>query len=158
MLEQLLPGYKDKLWKNYPDGFKQYLIASENNAWEAPWKELRTFQPTFMQYKSMEAGWKPSSKFRKMTVDWPRQLERGTMHTGRWYEGPNGTDYTPGNTMDRLADVKAPFSNAEWEERKKYRSFDLLTFGGVFLAGFVYYRVSTEWPVVWCEELEEESA
>ena len=23
------------------------------------------------------------------------------MHYGRWYEGPNGSDYRPGNTHDR---------------------------------------------------------
>jgi ubiquinol-cytochrome c reductase cytochrome c1 subunit len=152
MLDQLIPGYKDKLWARYPPAVKKMMIASENDGWEKPWAELRSFQPNFLKYKDMEKSWKPSFKYRKPVVDWPRMLERGTMHTGRWYEGPNGSDYTPGNTVDRLADVKAPFSAAEWEERKQYRSFDLLTFGGVFLAGFVYYRVSTEWPVVWCEE------
>merc|ERR1712036_124487 len=76
----------------------------------------------------------------------------GTMFYGRWYEGPNGTDYRPGNTHDRLANVRAPFTDAEWEERKQYRSFDLMKFSYGLMAIFLAYRVTNEWPVVWCEE------
>jgi len=153
MMEQMFPGYKDKLWAKYPPAVKSYFIQSECSAWEKPWAELRSFQPLYLKYKGMEAGFKPSAKFREPYVDWQRQIARGTMHTGRWYEGPYGTDYTPGNTHDRLDNVKAPFTAAEWEERKQYRSWDLLTVGAIFVGGFVYYRLSTETPVVWCEEM-----
>eukprot|EP00971_Amphidinium_carterae_P028968 569587-Amphidinium_carterae.1 len=84
----------------------------------------------------------PSQKYRKPAVDWRRQMERGTMVYGRWYEGPYGSDYRPGNSHDRLANTKvpaaaelvlpdsrilgglslqAPFTAEEWEERKQYR-------------------------------------
>lgn len=79
------------------------------------------------------------------------------------YEGPNNTDYRPGNTYDRLtADPsppkkllrggvrRAPFTEAEWEERKQYRpgasfwfaesalrSWDLVKFGYAMLALFL---------------------
>merc|ERR1711862_499936 len=91
---------------------------------------------------------------RKPAVDWRRQMERGTMHYGRWYEGPNGSDYRPGNTFDRLENVRAPFTEAEWEERKNYRSFDMMKVSYGILALFLAYRVTNEWPVVWCEEKE----
>ncbi len=29
-------------------------------------------------------------------------------------EGPNGSDYRPGNTVDRLQNVREPFTDAEW--------------------------------------------
>merc|ERR1712004_503223 len=97
----------------------------------------QSWQKKFLSYKSFESGFKPSAKYRKSSVDWRRQMERGTMFYGRWYEGPEGSDYRPGNTVDRLANVKAPFSDAEWEERKQYRSWDLMKFGyaglGLFL-------------------------
>lgn len=108
------------------------------------------------------------SRYRKPAVDWRRQQVRGTLHVGRFYEGPptpgatTPSDYTPGigyavgkniffrkyrfyitiltfalavswlripphlgNTFNRLDNVHAPFSDAEWQERKKYRSWDM---------------------------------
>ena len=35
---------------------------------------------------------------------------------------------------------------------RRYRTWDLLTIGAIFMAGFLYYRVSVEWPVVWSRE------
>ena len=156
MLNQLMPGYKDKLWARYTDPMKRYFIASQNDAWEKPWKDLRWFRGMFMPYKATEEKMKPTFKSRKPYVDWQRQKARGVLHVGRWYEGPDGSDYTPGNTVDRLQNVKAPFTEQEWAERKAYRTWDLLTIGAIFMAGFLYYRVSVEWPVVWCEEPQEE--
>merc|ERR1712232_1400589 len=112
----------------------------------------QSWQKTFLSYKNMEKGLAPSAKYRKPAVDWRRQMERGTMFYGRWYEGPHGTDYRPGNTHDRLENVREPFTDAEWEERKKYRSFDLMKFGYGLLALFLAYRVTNEWPVVWCDD------
>merc|ERR1719265_2440982 len=98
----------------------------------------------------MEKGFALSQKYRKIAVDWRRQMERGTMHYGRWYEGPYGSDYRPGNTFDRLQNVKAPFTDAEWEERKNYRSFDLLYFGyglmGLLLSSLVCSSNSSSSP------------
>lgn len=82
--------------------------------------------------------------------------ERGTLWTGRFYEGPTApgsltpSDYTPGNTFDRLAHVREPFSEKEWAEKKKYRSFDILycTYGVFGL--FFLYRLNGDWPTVWC--------
>ena len=44
----------------------------------------------------------------------------------------------------------APFSDAEWRQRRDYRSFDILhcTYGALGL--FFAYRLTTEWPTVWC--------
>merc|ERR1712183_56866 len=123
-----------------------------NDTFEAAISQHRTWQSYFLSYKAVEKGFAPSAKYRKPAVDWRRQMERGTMHYGRWYEGPNGSDYRPGNTFDRLENVKAPFTDAEWEERKNYRSFDIMKVGYGILALFLAYRATSEWPVVWCEE------
>merc|ERR1712014_510041 len=135
-----------------PGGMKEYLVKSENNKFEGAIASHKSWQSLLLQYKSVESGFAPSSKYRKAAVDWRRQIERGTMHFGRWDEGPYGTDYRPGNTFDRLANVKAPFTDAEWEERKKYRSWDIMYFGYALMGIFLAYRVTGEWPVVWCEE------
>merc|ERR1719195_2048580 len=108
-----------------------------------------------LAFKEQEKSFAPSAKYRKPAVDWRRQMERGTMHYGRWYEGPNGTDYRPGNTTDRLANVHAPFTDAEWAERKEYRSWDIMKLGYAGLGLFLLYRATNEWPVVWCDDPSE---
>ena len=49
------------------------------------------------------------------------------------------SNYLPGNTYDRLENVKAPFTDEEWAAKKNYRSFDVLkcTYG-VFGLFFLY--------------------
>merc|ERR1712087_1073335 len=152
IVDKMIPGYKDKIWARVPGGMKDYLVKSSNDKFESAIKSHKSWQSTLLQYKAVEKGFAPSAKYRKAAVDWRRQMERGTMHFGRWYEGPYGTDYTPGNTHDRLADVKAPFTDAEMEERNKHRSFDLLKFFYGLTGLLLLYRVTNEWPVVWCEE------
>merc|ERR1711957_744168 len=86
------------------------------------------------QYKAAEQKQAPSLKFRKPSVDWRRQEARGTLHVGTFYEGPPSpgaaagtlSNYTPGNTFDRLDNVMAPFSDAEWAQKKQYRSWDMV--------------------------------
>mmetsp|Transcript_94161 Transcript_94161/g.265907 ORF Transcript_94161/g.265907 Transcript_94161/m.265907 type:complete len:172 (-) Transcript_94161:6-521(-) len=155
IMDKMMPGYKDKIWAKVPLALKQQQVNSINSKFEQGVAAHRRWQETFLSYKNIEKGFAPSAKYRKPSVDWRRQMERGTMFYGRWYEGPYGTDYRPGNTHDRLANVTAPFTEAEWEERKQYRSFDLLHFGYGVLAIFLLYRVTSEWPVVWCEEAEK---
>merc|ERR1719389_1652910 len=137
-------------------GYKNWQVQSQHNGFEKHMKNHKTWQGWLLWFKSMEPGMAPSQKFRKPSVDWRRQMERGTMHYGRWYEGPHGTDYRPGNTHDRLQNVRAPFTEAEWEDRKQYRSFDIMKFGYGCLALFLAYRVTNEWPIVWCEEKDAE--
>merc|ERR1712176_393158 len=103
--DKMFPGYKDKIWARVPPAAKNYLVKSENDGFEKEIAQHKQWQSVLMSYKSMEKSFAPSAKFRKPAVDWRRQIERGTMHYGRWYEGPYGTDYTPGNTHDRLANV-----------------------------------------------------
>jgi len=156
ILDKMMPGYKDKIWARLPQGVKEYQVKSENNAFETGIKQHKTWQGYLLAWKDMEASFVPSQKYRKQAVDWRRQMERGTMHYGRWYEGPNNTMYLPGNTHDRLtADPRAPFTAAEWEERKQHRSWDLMKFGYILLAIFLGYRVTNEWPVVWCDDRKE---
>mmetsp|Transcript_66658 Transcript_66658/g.150509 ORF Transcript_66658/g.150509 Transcript_66658/m.150509 type:complete len:177 (-) Transcript_66658:57-587(-) len=150
--DKMFPGYKDKIWAQVPVGLKESIVQSSNKSFEKGIATHKSWQSVLLSWKSMEKSMAPSAKYRKPSVDWRRQIERGTMHYGRWYEGPNGTDYTPGNTFDRLANVEAPFSAAEWEERKKHRSFDLMKFGYALLGLFLAYRVTNEWPVVWCDD------
>ncbi|CAE8606137.1 unnamed protein product [Polarella glacialis] len=155
--DKMFPGYKDKIWARLPQGFKEYKVKGENNKFESEIASHRTWQGYLLKYKDVEKNFVPSAKFRKPNVDWRRQMERGTMHFGRWYEGPNGTNYLPGNTHDRLtADVRSPFTDAEWEDRKQHRSFDLMKFGYGCLALFLAYRVTNEWPVVWCDDCKDE--
>eukprot|EP00442_Polarella_glacialis_P039372 CAMPEP_0115088126 /NCGR_PEP_ID=MMETSP0227-20121206/23785_1 /TAXON_ID=89957 /ORGANISM="Polarella glacialis, Strain CCMP 1383" /LENGTH=177 /DNA_ID=CAMNT_0002478295 /DNA_START=74 /DNA_END=607 /DNA_ORIENTATION=- len=154
--DKMFPGYKDKIWARLPQAVKEYKVKGENNKFESDIASHRTWQGYLLQWKALEKGFVPNAKFRKPAVDWRRQMERGTMHYGRWYEGPNGTDYSPGNTHDRLtADVRAPFTAAEWTERQNHRSFDIMKFGYVCLAIFLAYRVTNEWPVVWCDDRKE---
>mmetsp|Transcript_1956 Transcript_1956/g.3966 ORF Transcript_1956/g.3966 Transcript_1956/m.3966 type:complete len:176 (-) Transcript_1956:95-622(-) len=155
--DKMFPGYKDKIWAQVPTGVKGYLVKSANSGFEKGISSHKTWQSILLSCKSVEKSLAPSSKFRKPSVDWRRQIERGTMHYGRWYEGPYGTDYTPGKTHDRLANVEAPFTEAEWEERKQYRSWDLMKFGYGLLGIFLAYRVTNEWPVVWCDDRCPES-
>merc|ERR1719321_2661372 len=121
-------------------------------------KGHESWQKQFLEYKSFEAKFAPSFKYRKPVVDWRRQIERGTMHYGRWYEGPNGSDYRPGNTFDRLANTTAPFTDAEWQDRKANRSYDVMKLGYGLLGIFLLYRCTGEWPVVWCEDRVPEEA
>merc|ERR1712039_91221 len=102
---------------------------SSNSKFEKDIASHKSWQSVLLQYKAVEKSLAPSAKYRKPAVDWRRQIERGTMHYGRWYEGPHSTDYTPGNTFDRLANVKAPFTDEEWEGRKQYRSWDMMYVG-----------------------------
>jgi hypothetical protein len=89
-------------------GTKTRMINKQNSAYEADIKKHQWWQGMLSSYKNFEAGYKPSSKFRKPTVDWRRQVARGTLHTGRFYEGPScegkehPSDYTPGNTRKLL--------------------------------------------------------
>merc|ERR1712136_312315 len=83
----------------------------------------------------------------------PSSLQQSTasqVSTGD--EGPNGSDYRPGNTFDRLENVRAPFTPEEWESRKQYRSYDLMKFGYALLGIIIFYRLTNEWPVVWCDD------
>merc|ERR1712137_580984 len=154
MADKMFPGYQDKIWKRLPAWYKTHKVNSVNSQFEGEIAKHRNWQKYFLQYKGIERSLAPSAKYRKIAVDWRRQMERGTMHYGRWYEGPYGSDYRPGNTFDRLANVRAPYTDAEWEERKNYRSFDILKFTWILLGIFLAYRVTNEWPVVWCEEEE----
>merc|ERR1712060_201418 len=147
-----MAGYKDKIWAELPAAYKDYKVKSVNDKFENGIAAHQKWQGVLVAAKSIEKSLVPSSKYRKPAVDWRRQIERGTMHYGRWYEGPQGTDYTPGNTHDRLSNVEAPFTDAEWEERKKHRSFDLMKFGYALFGLFIAYRVTNEWPVVWCDD------
>jgi len=113
MADKMFPGWQEKLWARYPQGYKEYVVKSENDKFEAGIAQHKWWQGLLLSYKSMEASFKPSAKYRKPGVDWRRQIERGTMHYGRWYEGPNGSDYRPGNTFDRLENVRAPFTPEE---------------------------------------------
>jgi len=161
MLDRLVPGYKDKIWARLSNETKERYIARVNDKFEKDITAHKSWQPKMTAYKATESKFVPSPKFRKIAVDWRRQMARGTMHAGRWYEGPpvegsnRPSDYTPGNTRDRLQDVRAPFSEAEWEQRKNYRSFDLVHFSYGMLFLFIAYRLTGEWPVVWCEEEEQ---
>merc|ERR1712217_819733 len=135
-----------------PQAYKDYKVKAVNDKFEGDIAKHRQWQGILLQCKSIEKSFVPSSKYRKPAVDWRRQIERGTMHYGRWYEGPYGSDYRPGNTFDRLENVKAPFTEAEWEERKQYRTWDLVKFGYMIFGIFLVYRATNEWPVVWCDD------
>jgi ubiquinol-cytochrome c reductase cytochrome c1 subunit len=152
MADKLFPGYQDKLWAKTPPALKSYQISSENGGFEKAMKSHESWQAKFLDYKAFEAKLAPSFKYRKPAVDWRRQIARGTMHYGRGWEGPYGSDYRPGNTHDRLENTREPFTDAEWEERKDYRSFDLMKLGYSLMGIFLLYRVTEEWPVCWCEE------
>ena len=147
-LEKLMPGYKDKIWARVPDDWKMRVIQYQNRGFEQGIEKHKNFQSKFVAYKKVEDKFVPSQQYRKPAVDWRRQLARGTLHIGRWFEGPNGTDYRPGKTFSRLEQLE-PFSKEEWEARKKYRVWDGVKVGlglwGLWLAN----RVSTTTPVVW---------
>jgi len=152
ILDKMIPGYKDKIWARCPGGLKEMKVSRENSGFEGAIASHKTWQSQFLSWKAFEKGFAPSAKYRKPAVDWRRQIERGTMHYGRPWEGPYGTDYRPGNTHDRLANIQAPFTEAEWEERKQYRSWDMVYFGYTLLGIFLLYRMTGEWPVVWCDD------
>merc|ERR1711879_912307 len=133
IVDKMIPGYKDKLWAALPQGVKEYQVKSENDAFEKGIKQHKQWQKIFLAYKETEKGFAPSQKYRKPAVD-----------------------YTPGNTVDRLENVREPFTDAEWAERKNHRSWDIIKFGYAGIAIFLLYRATNEWPVVWCEEHKEE--
>merc|ERR1711920_421616 len=114
----------DKIWAALPQGARQYKVKSENDAFESAIASHQKWQSTFLSYKAMEKSFAPSQKYR------------------------------PGNTCDRLQNVREPFTDAEWAERKQYRSWDIMKLGYAGLAIFLAYRATNEWPVVWCEEQE----
>lgn len=156
LLGTIFPGYKDKIWATLDPGMKKKLIIRKNDAYENALQLHRQWGQLLTSYKQSEASMKPSHKYRKPAVDWRRQEARGTLHVGRFYEGPAApgsnvpSDYTPGNTFNRLDNVHAPFSDAEWVERKKHRSWDMVHVLYTMLGGFFAYRLAGDWPVVWC--------
>jgi ubiquinol-cytochrome c reductase cytochrome c1 subunit len=148
VLDKLIPGYKDKIWARVPDDWKMRIIQYENRGFEAQISKHQSFQEKFIAYKKIEDKFVPSQQFRKPAVDWRRQLARGTLHIGRWFEGPRNSDYRPGKTVSRL-DELVPFSASEWAERKTFRTWDGVKIGlslwGLWLAN----RLTTTTPVVW---------
>lgn len=150
--DKLFPGWQDKVWAMTPPAVKAYQVKSENDAFESHINHHKTVQGYYKSWKEVEAKMAPSAKYRKPAVDWKRQLARGTLHFGRWYEGPHGSDYRPGNTFDRMENVREPFTDAEWEERKNHRSWNLVYFAYGLIGIFLAYRITTDWPVVWCDD------
>lgn len=148
MLDKMIPGYKDKLWARVPDEWKMRVIQYENRAFESEIEKHKTFQSRFVAYKAVEDKFVPSEKFRKPSVDWRRQLARGTLHIGRWFEGPKGTDYRPGKTFSRLEQL-VPFSAQEWEERKAHRTWDGVKLGLGLWGLWLVNRITSTTPVVW---------
>mmetsp|Transcript_48499 Transcript_48499/g.75551 ORF Transcript_48499/g.75551 Transcript_48499/m.75551 type:complete len:177 (-) Transcript_48499:64-594(-) len=159
IVDKMIPGYKEKIWAALPDAVKSYKVNGEISAFETHVANHKRYQKMILWWKdSIEAGLKPSPKYRVNKVSWRLQVERGTMHWGRWFEGPNGSDYRPGNTFDRLANAHAPFTEAEWQERKQYRGYDIMKLGYGMVGVFLLYRFTGEWPVVWCDDRVHEEA
>ena len=149
LVETLVPGYKDRVWAMISPDIKKRYIAMENASFEKSIESHKRFQDYFVRYKAIEDKMAPSSKFRKPAVDWRRQLARGTLHFGKFFEGPYGSDYRPGRSFDRLKEA-IPFSEVEWEERKRYRSWDALRVAFLLWGLFFANRVTQNYPVVWC--------
>ncbi|CAD7941462.1 unnamed protein product [Amoebophrya sp. A25] len=157
LLETIVPGYKDKVWNAYSREYKKFLIQRQNDQFEAGIAAHKRWGSMLTSYKAEEKKFEPSWKSRKPSVDWRRQEARGTLWAGKFYEGPPcpgaviPSDYTPGNTFDRLThDIREPFSEKEWAERKQYRHWDMVHLLYYGIGGFFLYRLSGEWPVVWC--------
>ena len=148
MLDKMIPGYTDKIWGRVPDDWKMRIIQYENRAFESQIDKHKNFQNKFVAYKQVEDKFRPCEQHRKPSVDWRRQLARGTMHIGRWFEGPNGSDYRPGKTFSRLEQL-TPFSKEEWEHRKSHRSWDGVRVGLGLWGLWVVNRLTGTAPVVW---------
>ena len=148
VLDKLIPGYKDKVWARVPDDWKMRIIQHENRSFESQISAHKTFQDRFVAYKKVEDKFVPSAEFRKPSVDWRRQLARGTLHIGRWFEGPKGSDYTPGRTYSRLEEL-VPFTAQEWEARKDHRVWDGVRFGLGLWGLWLVNRITSTTPVVW---------
>ena len=148
MLDKMIPGYKDKIWARVPDDWKMRIIQYENRSFESTIEKHRSFQDKFVSYKKVEEKFVPSQQFRKPSVDWRRQLARGTLHIGRWFEGPNGSDYRPGKTFSRLEQL-VPFSKEEWEARRAHRTWDGVKLGLGLWSLWLVNRLTTTTPVVW---------
>jgi hypothetical protein len=148
MLDKMIPGYKDKIWARVPDEWKMRIIQYENQSFESGIHKHKTFQNRFVAYKRIEDKFRPLEVHRKPAVDWRRQLARGTLHIGRWFEGPNGSDYRPGRTFSRLEQLH-PFTQAEWEQRKSHRVWDGVKLGMGLWGLWLVNRVTTTTPVVW---------
>ncbi|CAD7956299.1 unnamed protein product [Amoebophrya sp. A120] len=163
LLGTIFPGYKEKLWAKYSVDMKKQMIGRQNDKFESALKTHQQWGKMLTSYKTYEKSYEPTYKSRKPSVDWRRQEIRGTLHAGKFYEGPAiGTggaavaaipsDYTPGNTFDRMS-ANFPnnlFSEEEWKMRKQYRSWDMVKVLYYMTGGLFLYRLTTEWPVVWC--------
>jgi ubiquinol-cytochrome c reductase cytochrome c1 subunit len=148
VLDKLIPGYKDKVWARVPDDWKMRIIQYENRGFESQIAKHKSFQEKFISYKKIEDRFVPSQQFRKPSVDWRRQLARGTLHIGRWFEGPNNSDYRPGKTFSRLNEL-VPFTATEWTERKNFRTWDGVKVGLSLWALWLINRLTSTTPVVW---------
>ena len=148
LVDKMIPGWKERLWSKVPPEWQRKKIEFDNAAFERELKTHRNFQVWFLKYKKMEKKFIPSEEFRKPLVDWRRQLARGTLWIGKPQEGPEGTNYTPGNTKDRLRET-IPFTAEEWAERKQNRTWDGLKLGITCWGLWVVAREWNDWPVVW---------
>ncbi|KAF4690506.1 hypothetical protein FOZ60_017247 [Perkinsus olseni] len=71
------------------------------------------------------------------------------------YEGPNGSDYRPGKTFDRLRQL-VPFTEEEWSQRQQHRTWDGVKFVMISWAVWMGWKMTQTYPIVWCEEEEEQ--
>jgi ubiquinol-cytochrome c reductase cytochrome c1 subunit len=149
LLDKMVPGYQEKIWARVPVEWKKRKIEYDLAQFTKSLESHKNFQNVFLKYKEIEAKFAPSEKFRKPAVDWRRQMTRGTLFYGRSIEGPNGCDYRPGRTFDRLQQL-VPFTAEEWSARRNHRFWDGAKLAGILYAVFLGNRMLTETPVVWC--------
>ena len=87
LLDMMIPGYKDRIWKSISPEYQRRIIDWQNKEFEKSIEKHKSFQGYFLKYKDIEAKFAPTQKFRKPAVDWRRQLARGTLHFGEFFEG-----------------------------------------------------------------------
>ena len=148
LVEKMFPQWEDRLWAKLPEKLQNSLVNQRNLKIESFYTKLKNYQSILTPYKSIESKFEPSRKFRKPSVDWRRQLARGTLHIGKPFEGPGQTDYTPNNTFERL-EKETPFTSEEWTRRKEFRNWHAVKLGYGILGLMGTYHILRNETTVW---------
>ncbi|CAG9473668.1 cytochrome c1 precursor, putative [Plasmodium vivax] len=148
-LNNLFPGYKDKIWLKLPHHLRIRLIKSWNQEFEKNISKakIKNNKIKNLNYYLLDK-FKPNENYKNRHTDYKRQMCRGTLEEGCDFFLPNK------RSQDRLKNHLQPYTEEESEERKKHKYLNLKYYI-LFCLGFsVLHNSMQSRPVAWCMDYE----
>lgn len=151
-LNNLFPGYKDKIWLKLPNQLRVYLIKSWNKELEKSVlkAKIQNNRIKNLNYFILDR-FKPDDIYKNSHTDYKRQIYRGTLEEGCDFYLPDK------RAQDRLKNHFKPYSEEENEERKKYQYLNLKYYI-LFALGFsIVHNTFQSRPIAWCMDSDPPS-